>query len=157
MDKSDVFSKESQLNARTGGKYDELARNVGKCVFCDLKDKYILTEKDGMVLTVNLFPYIDGQMLVIPRRHVENLDELTEKEIKTSILLSKKAIKVLRKELKVDGVWLVLRDGGLAGKTVRHLHWNIMPYVDGINTWHYQDITIAPIDLATKLRPVFAK
>ena len=45
-----------------------------------------------------------------------------------------------------------MRQGEIAGKTVRHLHWNIMPYVEGLNTWHFQEISITPLDLAKRLR-----
>jgi diadenosine tetraphosphate (Ap4A) HIT family hydrolase len=149
------FSEESQINARVRGEYDQIAGTVNKCVFCDLKDKYILKEKNGLVLTVNIFPYIDGQLLVIPRRHVESFAELTGEEIITNFELTKTAIGILKKELKVEGLWLVLREGVLgeaSGKTVSHLHWNIMPYMQGLNTWHYQEITIPPLKLAARLR-----
>ena len=154
----DVFTSEVAVNARIRGQYHKIAANVGKCVFCDLRDKYILCEKNGLVLTVNLFPYIDGQLLVIPRRHIEDFNELTEKEAVANFYLSQLAIKILHKKIGVKGVWMILRDGQIgsaSGKTVKHLHWNIMPYSEKLNTWHYQKIKIAPIDLATKLRPFF--
>jgi ATP adenylyltransferase len=158
MAQNDPWSKDSQLNARLRGEYHKIAENTGKCVFCDLRDKYIIKEKNGMVLTVNLFPYIDGQLMIIPRRHIERYSELTEKEILTNFILSKQAINVLRKRMGVEGLWLVLREGALgetSGKTVKHLHWNIMPYNDRLNTWHYQEITVPPIELAARLRPEF--
>ncbi len=155
-----VFSADSQKNARLRGKYDDIASGVDKCVFCDLKDKYILTEKKGLALTVNLFPYIDGQLLIVPRRHIESYSDVTPEEATTSFLLSQMAMTILREELGVKGVWVIVRDGDIgeeSGKTVRHLHWNVMPYVPGLNTWNYQHLNITPLDLATKLRPVFEK
>ena len=152
------FGKDNQLNARLRGQYEDIAKNVEKCVFCDLRDKYILHEENGLVLTVNIFPYIDGQLLITPRRHVERFNELTEQEMITNLSLSKKAIEVLRREINVKGIWIILRDGEIgpiSGKTVKHLHWNIMPYDTKLNTWHYQKITIAPINLAKRLRSFF--
>jgi len=57
--KVDPFSKKARISARTthkGGKlwYDKIWKTVGKCVFCDLKKKYIVAEIDGMVLTMNM-------------------------------------------------------------------------------------------------------
>ena len=36
-------------NARTSDWYDDIWKTVGKCVFCDLREKYILFEENGMV------------------------------------------------------------------------------------------------------------
>lgn len=160
MTKNNLFSESNQLNVRKGGIYNDIAAKAEakKCVFCDLRDKYIVYEEQGMVVTVNIFPYIDGHLLIIPRRHIESFKELTEAEQLTIFKLSRKATEILEKELGVKGFWLVLREGATgsaSGKTVTHVHWNIMPYVDGINTWHYQDIKYKPIDLADKLRPHF--
>jgi diadenosine tetraphosphate (Ap4A) HIT family hydrolase len=160
MAKSNLFSETNQLNARREGTYNDIAVEAEskKCVFCDLKDKYILYEEQGMVVTVNIFPYIDGHLLVIPRRHIESFQELTEAEQLLLFKLSKKATAILEKELEVKGFWLVLREGATgsaSGKTVTHVHWNILPYVDGINTWHYQELKSTPQETAARLRPFF--
>lgn len=152
--KEDLFSGKNQLNARRGGQYEKLAEKAEaqKCVFCDLREKYIVSEQEGVVLTVNIFPYIDGHLLVIPRRHVESYLDLTDEEILLCNTLAKQGIKLLQDELRIEGVWLLIRDGLNAQKTVKHLHWQVMPYVDGLNEWHHQEITIPPVDLAGKLR-----
>ena len=142
--------------------YNDIAAQAEqkKCVFCDLKDKYILYEKDGLVVTVNIFPYIDGHLLVIPRRHVESFKQLTIKEITTNYELTKQAIDILEKEMGIVGFWMILREGqtgSASGKSVKHLHWNILPYEEGLNTWHYREIKNTPLELATRLRPFFKK
>lgn len=160
MAKNDLFSETNQLNARRGGVYGGIAAQAEstKCVFCDLKDKYILYEEKGLVVTVNIFPYIDGHLLIIPRRHIESFKQLTEEEEKMIFKLSKKAVGILEKEMDLRGFWMILREGTtgpVSGKTVTHLHWNILPYEDGLNTWHYREIKTTPVDLATRLRPIF--
>jgi len=151
----DVFDPQVAMNARLSGEYHDIAENVGKCVFCDLREKYIVTEREGMVLTVNLFPYLDGHMMVIPRRHIEDFSEISESEWLEIRRLSQIGRKLLQEAMGIEGVWFILRDGQLgikSGKTVKHLHWNIMPYQEGLNTWNYQTPTIKPVDLAEKLR-----
>lgn len=150
--KKDFFTKKWQLSARTKGKYDEFAKNVGKCVFCDLKEKYVVAEDSGLVLTINLFPYIDGHLLVIPKRHIENYLDLSENEIMAYHRLAKKGLKLLREALNIDSVWFLLREGEQTGKTVKHLHWQIMPFIKGLVTWHYQEAKLAPEELARLLR-----
>ncbi len=151
----DPFSEASQRNARLMGEYHRIAENVGKCVFCDLRDKYIVVKNEGWVLTVNIFPYIDGQLLVLPTKHIESYEELTAKDKVTSDVLIGKGINILKHEMGIENYWIILRQGPLAGKTVKHLHWNVMPYIDGLNTWHNQEIEISPIDLAERLRKAF--
>ncbi len=150
--KKDLFSKKWQTNARIRGKYNAIAASVNKCVFCDLKKKYIVAENSGVVLTVNLFPYTNGHLLIIPRRHVENYLELTQKEIIACQRLIKKGLKLLRDVLQINDVWLLLRDGQQVGKTVKHLHWQILPNGEKLVKWHYREIGVSPESLAKTLR-----
>ena len=73
-------------DARTTGKYDDIWQSTGKCVFCDLRDKYVIYEENGVVLTIVLFAYIDGHCMIIPRRHVRSVKELTPVEWETIAL-----------------------------------------------------------------------
>ncbi|SRR5260221_4262311 len=148
------FGTQSQKDARTNGEYWRIAKEIeaDKCVFCDLRDKYIIDRNNQGVLTVNMFPYIDGQLLVIPNRHFVDVSEMTDDEVLGMHELCNKGIDLLKTKLDIDNVWLILRNGNVAGKTIKHLHWNILPYVDGINTWNFQEITIPPVEMASKLR-----
>lgn len=146
----------ASLSARTQGWYDDHAKAVGKvkCVFCDLREKYIVSEKNNVVLTVNIFPYTEGHLMVIPRRHTENIKSVTDKELLTVRNLMILGEKLIQKELKLKSFWLLLREGPAAGKTVKHIHWQVMPYHEGVVTWHYdfKPATIEPADLAQRLR-----
>ncbi|KKQ98606.1 MAG: Histidine triad (HIT) protein [Candidatus Woesebacteria bacterium GW2011_GWB1_39_12] len=157
VDRDDPFRTKNQLNARLEGKYHNIAENVGKCVFCDLRDKYVVTKQDQWILTVNIFPYIDGQVLVLPERHIENYHDLTNEDVLAGHELVKTGIGLLQRELEIENYWIILRQGPIAGKTVSHLHWNIMPYIEGLNTWHFQEISITPLDLAERLRGALEK
>jgi len=141
-------------NPRLSGEYwNETAdKEAKKCVFCDLREKYVVMSNEQATLTVNIFPYIDGQLLVVPHRHIERFEELATEEALAIHELTREGVGLLKEVLEVKNVWIILRDGEVAGKTIRHLHTNIMPYVEGINTWHYQDITVEPTDLASRLR-----
>jgi len=144
-------------SARLEGRYREIAQNLAKCIFCDLRDKYVVTRQDSWVLTVNIYPYIDGQLLVLPERHVESYQDLTSKDLLTSDRLIRKGIRLLKRGMGIQNYWIILREGKLAGKTVKHLHWNVMPYIEGLNTWHYQEIKVEPLKLAKKLRRALKK
>ena len=48
----DEATRKKQLayrDARISGRYEDIWQSVGKCVFCDLKDKYIIFEENGIV------------------------------------------------------------------------------------------------------------
>lgn len=144
----------SNYNARKDGKYEKIWQSTGKCVFCDLKDKYIIKETEKAVLTVNLFPYIDGHLLVIPKRHVELFSKIEKEEWEDIKNLADTGIRLLREVLGIEEVWVVHRapGGHKANKTVAHTHMLLTPYKKGLVDWHYQEITISPLDLANKLR-----
>jgi ATP adenylyltransferase len=65
----------------------EYRRNRGKnkiCQFCDFKiiktqECETLSGKYWMVF-VNLYPYMDGNLMIIPKRHVKDTNDLDSKE-----------------------------------------------------------------------------
>ncbi len=151
----DPFDPANQLAAREKGFYDKILAEVdGRCVFCDLKDKYIIDEKDGVVLTVALYPYADGHLLIIPKRHIETIDDLTDKERRAVFELKKKGMRLLSEKLGIENVWFLVRegDGVKAGKTVRHVHFHLLPYDANVIKMAQVKLKVRPIDLAKKLR-----
>lgn len=144
----------SNFNARATGDYDKIWNNTGKCVFCDLKDKYIIKEIDGMVLTTNLFPYKVGHLLIIPRRHFESFWEINEIEWQAFYKLSDIGIKLLKKTYDLEDIWVLFRTpkGYNAGKTVNHAHAHLIPFTTELIKFSYEEITESPVDTAQKLR-----
>ena len=142
-------------DARTGGYYGEIWTSVGKCVFCDLRDKYIVHEENGIVLTVPLFAYIDGSLMIIPRRHVKSVKELTDSEWQSVRKFMYVAKKIIRKVHDHKDIQYVLRDGGLAvNSTVQdHLHMHCIPS-DGpdLTVWNYRKLTYTPLENAELFR-----
>ena len=147
-----MYSADLQKSARASGLYKKIVDDLTKCVFCDLRDKYIIDKTSHVVLAVNLFPYINGQLIIIPLRHVEKLNELTTQEWADIKILTEKALKLLKDTYGINDVWVIYREGDRAGKSVRHLHVNITPYKQGLVQWNYQEITQEPLKVAEKLR-----
>lgn len=147
--------QEYYRDARTGGYYGDIWTSVGKCVFCDLRDKYIVREEDGMVLAVALFAYIDGNMMIIPRRHIKSAKELTTDEWETVRKFMYIAKKLIRKVYGLKDIQYVLRDGGLAvSSTVQdHLHVHCIPS-DGpdLTVWNYRKLKHTPLENANLLK-----
>lgn len=142
-------------DARTGGYYGKIWTTVGKCVFCDLRDKYIVHEENGLVLTVPLYAYIDGNLMIIPRRHVKSVKELTESEWQTVRKFMYIAKKIIRKVHDLRDIEYLLRDGGIkVNSTVQdHLHMHVVPFDNpDLQVWNYRKLHYTPLENAELFR-----
>jgi diadenosine tetraphosphate (Ap4A) HIT family hydrolase len=149
MDEASIKKQIAYRDARTSGEYDDIWKSVDKCVFCDLKDDYILFEENGIVLTIVLFAYIDGHCMIIPRRHVKSVKELTPSEWETMRKFMYIAKKLIRDVHGVKGMQILQKDGSDAQSTVEHLHFHCIPF-DGpdLATWNYRKLKNTPIENA---------
>jgi len=153
----DPHHPQVQLAAREKGFYDQVLASVakrGKCVFCDLKEKYIIASRDGIVLTVALFPYIDGHLLVIPRRHLLTIDQLNPGEISMIFDMVGRGKKILNQGLGIENYWIILREGNgiKAGKSVDHLHFHLIPYNSTVVKMGNKKLTSTPLKMAQTLK-----
>lgn len=143
--------QEYYRDARTGGYYGKIWQNVGKCVFCDLRNKYIFHEENGVVMTVALYAYIDGNLMIIPRRHVRSVKELTDLEWATMRKFMYLAKKLIRKVHDLKGVQYILRDGGITAQSTvsDHLHMHTVPFdAPDLNVWNYRQLKYTPLENA---------
>jgi diadenosine tetraphosphate (Ap4A) HIT family hydrolase len=143
--------QEYYRDARTGGYYGEIWKNVGKCVFCDMRDKYIVLEENGVVMTVALFAYIDGNLMIIPRRHIRSVKELTPDEWDTIRKFMYIAKKLIRTVHGIKGVQYVLRDGGIVAQSTvsDHLHFHCVPFdAPDLSVWNYRQLKYTPLENA---------
>lgn len=143
--------QEYYRDARTKGYYDKIWSSVGKCVFCDLRDKYIFYEENDIVMTVALYAYIDGNLMIVPRRHVKSVKELTPDEWQTMRKMMYIAKKLVRRVHGIKGVQYLIRDGGIeAQSTVSdHLHLHCIPFdAPDLSVWSYRQLKYTPLENA---------
>lgn len=155
LTKEEQRKQEYYRDARITGDYDSIWQSVGKCVFCDLRDKYIVTEENGMVLTVALFAYIDGNVMIVPRRHVRSVKELTPEEWEAARKLMYIAKKLIRKIYGIKGVQYLVRDGGITAQSTvsDHLHMHVIPFdAPDLSTWNYRKLKYTPLENAELFR-----
>lgn len=142
-------------NARTNGDYAQIWQNTGKCVFCDLKEKYILLEENDIVLTVNIYPYIDGQLMAVPRKHVSSPKELSSKQWETIRKFSYLAKKLIRKIHGHKGMWTLIREGGEKAQmsVTDHLHVHFIPFDEAdLCQWNYRELKNTPVENALEYK-----
>lgn len=147
---NDLSEDEKQIlyrDARVTGVYDQIWQNTGKCVFCDLKDKYIVYEENGVALTIAVFAYIDGHMMIVPRRHVRSVKELTPDEWETMRKLMYLAKKMIRETHGIKGMQIVQKDGSVAQSTVEHIHFHCVPFDQpDLSVWNYRQLKNTPVE-----------
>ncbi len=101
------------------------------CIFCqalDDKDELTLYKGSSCMVVMNKFPYINGHLLVAPRRHLSRLDELDQAEMGKLLKLVEQSVGILKKEMIPDGFNVGLNLGKVAGAGVEeHLHFHIVP------------------------------
>lgn len=97
------------------------------------------------VVVLNRFPYNNGHLLVAPKAHKGNLDELTPDELLETMETVRAMVARLRELMRPDGFNVGLNLGRSAGAGLPgHLHWHIVPRWNG-------DTNFMPILADTKV------
>ncbi len=138
--------------ARVTGKYDNIWQTVGRCVFCDhdkAEKRHEIYEQNGVYMTVPAYAYIDGHLLVIPRRHVTSVKELTPTEWETMRKMFYLAKKMIREVHGIKGMQIVQKDGVTAQRSVEHLHFHCVPFDQpDLSQWNYRELDKTPYENA---------
>jgi len=108
-----------------------------KCVFCaifssgvpDEETHIVWRHPSGRVLAiVNAYPYTSGHLMVMPTRHVADLEELGQAEAGDIWSGVTEAVRVLKASYKPDGINLGANLGVAAGAGVPdHFHIHVLP------------------------------
>lgn len=104
------------------------------CLFCDRENKnehIIISETELVFAKWDKNPASKGHLLVIPKRHVVSFFDLTNEEIIAVYDLLKKMKLVVLEEYKPDGFNIGVNEGEVAGRTVHHLHFHLIPRYKG--------------------------
>jgi ATP adenylyltransferase len=124
------------------------------CTFCavlkEKKDKknFILLRTKFSFAVLNIYPFNGGHVLVLPLRHVDDLDKLTAEEMEDMMALVVKVKARLKKALKPDGFNIGLNLGHAAGAGIpQHMHIHIVPRWKG-------DMNFMPAIGGIKVMPV---
>lgn len=146
--------EEAYRTARTTGAYDQIWRSVGRCVFCDhdeVQKHHEVYEENGVYMTVSAYAYIDGHLMVIPRRHITSVKELTPGEWETMRKMFYLAKKMIRDIHGIKGMQIVQKDGATAQSTVGHIHFHCVPFDQpDLNEWNYRELQNTPAENAAK-------
>lgn len=136
------------------------------CVFCKdslRQEDLILLEGKTAYVMLNLYPYINGHLMIIPYRHVCKLDDLTPEEKLEMFQLIDVSVKSLQDCLHPEGFNVGINLGKAAGAGVDdHVHIHVVPRWLGDTNFMtiIGEVRVIPDDLIKtweKLIPYFKK
>ncbi len=111
----------------------------GSCVFCRLAESGPPSVENGVVwrgtqtfAVLNAYPYASGHLLVLPLRHVGELDGLTGTESAELWATTRAATAAVIAAYEPDGLNIGANLGRAAGAGIpRHLHLHVLPRWSG--------------------------
>lgn len=138
------------------------------CVFCDASrpphpDSLIVYERKTGYVILNLYPYNNGHLMVVPYRHTPSLASLTPEELHEIADLIQLSEKALVEAYQPHGINVGVNLGKPAGAGVlEHVHVHLVPRWSGdTNFMTVVGATrVLPEDLgqsAARLKPIFHK
>jgi ATP adenylyltransferase len=117
-----------------------LSKKEGGCIFCTYAEadevvfarEHVLVATDEAFVLLNKYPFAAGHLLVVPRRHVGELELLSDVEHDALFRLTRDAATRLRRAVSCQGLNVGLNLGKSAGASLgEHLHVHIVPRWDG--------------------------
>ena len=139
------------------------------CVFCDAQDpserqsSLIVFQGTACFIILNLFPYNNGHLMVVPRRHIGALAAATPEELAELMDLTRRAEIALVEAYAPHGLNMGVNLGKPAGAGILdHLHMHIVPRWNGDTNFMsvVGETRVLPEELpvtADKLRPIFLR
>ena len=108
------------------------------CLFCrmakqqDDESNLIVHRARHSFVVMNLYPYNNGHLMIVPKRHTGKLEKLPARELSEAFELVKRSIVALKKVGKPHGYNIGINIGRVAGAGIEdHVHIHIVPRWNG--------------------------
>ena len=138
------------------------------CILCGILEgnpaveRLLVWENDLLAVSVNLYPYNSGHLLLFPKRHIRDPREMSEAEERGMSRLNRYCMDALDRLYHPLGYNLGFNIGDASGASVEHLHQHLVPrYVKELG---FVDIITGskiiienPTHTLERLKEVFAK
>jgi ATP adenylyltransferase len=139
------------------------------CIFCDAAaapdspDSLILIRGTLGYIILNLYPYNNGHLMVVPNRHLGSLAAATPDELSELMRFTRDAEIALNEVYQAQGINVGINLGRAAGAGVLdHIHIHLVPRWTGDTNFMsvVGDTRVLPEDLhqtRQRLRPIFER
>ena len=144
------------------------AAKSSDCVFCAAlssadADPLIVFRGITAFVILNLFPYNNGHVMIVPNRHIASLVDATSDELSEMMDLTRRTEIALREAFTPEGLNMGLNLGKAAGAGIlEHLHLHVVPRWSGDTNFMtvVGQTRVLPQELpvtADRLRPIFER
>jgi ATP adenylyltransferase len=142
------------------------AAAVPSCIFCDAldsQDELIVFRGECAFVILNRYPYNNGHLMVVPRRHLASLADAAPEELSELMALTRSAEIALGEAYAPHGLNIGINLGRAAGAGVLdHLHIHLVPRWNGDTNFMtvVGEARVLPEtldDTVIKLRPLFER
>ena len=104
------------------------------CIFCTFpsedrdRDNLILGRSPHSFVILNKFPYNNGHLMVIPRRHTDDFTALPVEELNDLSSVLQLAVGLLREAYRPQGFNVGMNIGAVSGAGIAgHIHHHVVP------------------------------
>ncbi len=135
------------------------------CIFCDAAASagadLVLFRGRHCFVILNLYPYNNGHLMVVPNRHLYALEALRPDEQVEMMALARVSEMALNEAYRPHGINVGINLGKAAGAGIEnHLHMHLVPRWSGDTNFMTAvgETRVLPEDLAatvSRLRPIF--
>ncbi|VAW12633.1 hypothetical protein MNBD_BACTEROID05-1255 [hydrothermal vent metagenome] len=115
---------------------------MNDCIFCKIVKGEIpspnkIYEDREVLGLLDIEPVNKGHVIVIPKKHSEDILHTDDELLKYTILVVKKLAKTIQKAVKASGVNININNGKDAGQVIFHPHIHIIPRFanDDLKLW----------------------
>ncbi|GIW21543.1 MAG: hydrolase [Candidatus Sericytochromatia bacterium] len=139
-----------------------------KCILCSVVnkdpkvDKLDIYSSENFIISVNLYPYNPGHLMIFPKKHIESVVELNDNEVLELHKLQVMSINILKENYNAQAFNIGYNIGLNSGASIEHLHLHIVPryprevgFIDVISGTRI--IVEDPINTVNKLKKLFNK
>ncbi|MCJ7553632.1 MAG: HIT domain-containing protein [Ignavibacteriaceae bacterium] len=110
-----------------------------ECIFCQMvgldphdDNNLIINQSEFTFTVLNLYPYNNGHLMIVPKRHLSEFSELNDKELLEVMKKLQHAQLALTKAMKPHGFNIGTNIGRVSGAGIEeHIHFHIVPRWNG--------------------------
>ncbi|MGK0467254.1 HIT family protein [Clostridium sp.] len=112
------------------------------CIFCKIVKgelpSNLVFEDDLIMCFLTIVPINEGHILIIPKNHYLDTDEIPTEVVTSMMVLSKRIVKVIKEKYSPDG-YSIMQNGG-EFNDIGHYHMHVFPRYKGDGFgWTFSD------------------
>ena len=140
-----------------------------KCFLCEAaaattdqerRDRLVLWTTDLSVVLINRYPYTNGHLLIAPRAHMADLEQLSSEQQTDLMVQTTRGVELLKRAISPQGFNVGINLGRCAGAGVPgHIHQHAVPRWNGDTNFMstISDTRVLSEDLPTTYRKLLSK